>query len=123
MAAALTLTLFTTNVLLTGPAMASAKEGGGGGSVSQEKVSTGDSSLNKEINKFYSCVSRTHKDPPTLEKVDSCYYEGVGGSGSIGINGTSGSDPSADRSTGTVSGTGTTSITPSTTTSSHHKHG
>ena len=128
MVAALTLTLFTTSLSLTGPAMASGR-GGGGGSVSQEKVSTGDSSLDKGINKFYSCVSKTHQDPPTIEKVDNCYYQGVDGSGgSIGINSNSGGCLSADSSTGivtgTVTGTGSGSTAPSLTSSSHHhKHG
>ena len=120
--AALILTLFTTSLFL-GASMVSAK--GGGGSVSQEKVSTGYSGLNKGINNFYSCVSKTHKDPPTIEKVDSCYYKGVGGSSSIGTNGTSSSGSSADSLTGTLTGTDATSTAPSSTStgSHHHKHG
>ena len=59
--------------------MASSK---GGGSVAQERVSTGNSNLDKEINKFYNCISKTHQDPPSIEKVDSCYYQGLGGSDS-----------------------------------------
>jgi len=101
--------------------MVSAK--GGGGSVSQEKVSTGDSGLNKGINNFYSCVSKTHKDPPTIEKVDSCYYKGVGGGSSIGTNGTSSGGSSTDSLTGTLTGTDATSTAPSSTSTGHHKHG
>ncbi len=92
-----------------GPVMASSK---GGGSVTQEKVSTGDPSLDKQINKFYSCISKTHQDPPTIEKIDSCYYQGVGGSG-----GTSSAD------IGIGIGGEASSTPPSTSISSHHKHG
>ena len=90
-----------------GPAMASSK---GGGSVTQEKVSTGDSGLDKQINTFYSCISKTHQDPPTIEKVNSCYYQGVGGSG-----GTSSADIGI--------GSGDSSTPSSTSASHHHKHG
>ena len=107
---AFTLSLLMISLPFIGPAMASSK---GGGSVTQEKVSTGDSGLDKQINKFYSCISKTHQDPPTIEKVDSCYYQGVGGSG--GVGGTSSAD------TGIGSGD---SSTPSSTSASHHyKHG
>ena len=68
---AVTLSLLTASVTVISPAMASSK---GGGSVVQTKVSTGNSGLDKEINKFYSCISKTHQDPPTIEKVDNCYY-------------------------------------------------
>lgn len=61
--------------------MASSK---GGGSVAQEQVRTGNSSLDKEINKFYSCISKTHQDPPSIEKVDNCYSQALGGSGIAG---------------------------------------
>jgi hypothetical protein len=67
--------------------MASSK---GGGSVAQEQVNTGNSNLDKEINKFYSCISKTHQDPPSIEKVDNCYSQALGGSG-IG-DGSSASD-------------------------------
>jgi hypothetical protein len=58
--------------------MASSK---GGGSVAQEQVNTGNSNLDKEINKFYSCISKTHQDPPSIGKVDNCYSQALGGSG------------------------------------------
>jgi len=51
---------------------------GYGGPVIQEPVTTGNSHLDKAINKFYNCISKTHEDPPTIEKVDNCYYNTVG---------------------------------------------
>src|SRR5947209_14852677 len=80
-ATAITLSLLTTGITINTPAFASSK---GGGSVAQEQVSTGNSNLDKEINKFYSCISKTHQDPPSIEKVDNCYYQGLGGSDSGG---------------------------------------
>ncbi|MFZ0511728.1 MAG: hypothetical protein WAM14_08995, partial [Candidatus Nitrosopolaris sp.] len=53
---------------------------GGAGPVIQEPVNTGNSQLDKAINKFYHCISHTHEDPPTIEKVDNCYYQTLGGS-------------------------------------------
>jgi hypothetical protein len=76
-ATAITLSLLTTSITIITPAMASSK---GGGSVAQEQISTGNSNLDKEVNKFYSCISKTHQDPPSIEKVDNCYYQGLGGS-------------------------------------------
>jgi hypothetical protein len=37
--------------------------------------------LDKAINKFYYCLSHTHEDPPTVQKVDGCYYQTVGSNG------------------------------------------
>lgn len=100
--AGITLSILTTNISLTTPAMASSK---GGGSVAQEQVNTGNSNLDKELNKFYSCISKTHQDPPSIEKVDNCYSQALGG---IGIgDGSSAGD--------SVTGAGT-----SPTTSYHH---
>jgi hypothetical protein len=48
---------------------------GGVGPVIQEPVDTGNSQLDKAINKFYHCISHTHEDPPTIDKVDNCYYQ------------------------------------------------
>jgi hypothetical protein len=59
-------------------AMAASKVNGGTtttGPVVQEQVNTGNPSLDKEINKFYSCISKTHQDPPTRQIVDNCYYQ------------------------------------------------
>jgi len=77
---AITLSLLITSITFTTSAMASSK---GGGSVAQEQVRTGNSSLDKEINKFYSCISKTHQDPPSIEKVENCYSQALGGSGTI----------------------------------------
>ena len=62
--------------------MASSK---GGGSVAQEQVNTGNSNLDKEINKFYSCISKTHQDPPSIGKVDNCYSQALGGSDNVAL--------------------------------------
>ena len=74
-AAAITLSFSTISMVLTIPAMASSSKGGG--SVDQEKVNTGNPNLDKQINKFYSCISKTHQDPPTIEKVYNCYYQSL----------------------------------------------
>ena len=54
---------------------------GGAGPVIQEPVDTGSPHLDKAINKFYNCLSHTHEDPPTIQKVDGCYYQTVGSNG------------------------------------------
>src|SRR2546426_5174626 len=102
LATAITLSLLTTGITINTPAMASSK---GGGSVAQEQVNTGNSNLDKEINKFYSCISKTHQDPPSIEKVDNCYSQALGG---IGIG-----DGSSAGDSG-VTGAGTSHTT------SHH---
>jgi hypothetical protein len=110
MAATITLSLLITCVSLTTPAMASSKGSrAGGGAVTQEQVNTGNSNLNKEISKFYSCISKTHQDPPTIEKVDSCYYQVLGGIGSSGASNYG------------VAGPSTSQASTSTSTSDHHK--
>src|SRR5437764_4473459 len=57
----------------------------GGASVIQEQVNTGNPILDKEINKFYSCISKTHQDPPSKQIVDDCYSQnsiaGISGAG------------------------------------------
>jgi hypothetical protein len=50
-----------------------------GSAVIQLPVNTGDPTLDKQINKFYSCVSKTHLDPPSKDQVGSCYFQFVGG--------------------------------------------
>jgi len=107
-ALAVTLSLLTTSFAVVSPAMASSK---GGGSVVQEKVSSGNSGLDKNINSFYSCISKTHQDPPTREKVDNCYYQTVTGGSN---NGGSASDTTAG-GTSSPSTTGSTNNHP-------HKH-
>ena len=52
---------------------------GGSGPVIQEQVDTGNLHLDKAINKFYNCLSHTHEDPPTVQKVDVCYHQTLGG--------------------------------------------
>ena len=86
-AAAVTLSLLTTSTALTTPAVASSK---GGGSVVQEQVNTGNSGLDIEINKFYNCISKTHQDPPSINKVDNCYSQAFGGGYSGGSTTNSG---------------------------------
>jgi hypothetical protein len=53
----------------------------GTGPVIQEPVDTGNQHLDKAINKFYNCLSHTHEDPPTIQKVDDCYYQTLGSNG------------------------------------------
>ena len=52
---------------------------GGMGPVIQEPVDSGNHHLDKEINKFYNCLSHTHADPPTVQQVDDCYYQTLNG--------------------------------------------
>jgi len=54
---------------------------GGAGPVIQEPVDTGNHDLDKAVNNFYNCLSHTHEDPPTVQKVDDCYYQTVGSNG------------------------------------------
>jgi len=129
----MTIFLLTNSITLTTPAMASNK---GGGSVTQEQVSTGNSNIDKEINKFYSCISKTHQDPPSIGKVDNCYSQTLGGGATSGGITTSDTNPTstsgssshhhkhgASTSNGDVAGTGTgTPILPtSAPISQHHK--
>ena len=65
------LSILTTNIS-NNFAMAASN---GGAFVVQEQVSTGNVNLDKEINKFYHCVSKTHEDPPSIQSVDNCYYQ------------------------------------------------
>jgi len=92
---AITLSILTSNISFTTPAMALSK---GSGSVIQEQVNTGNSNLDKQINKFYSCISKTHQDPPSIEKVDNCYSQALGGSGIGGGSGSGSSVTGVDTS-------------------------
>jgi hypothetical protein len=56
-------------------AIAASSVNGGGASVIQEQVNSGNPNLDKEINKFYSCISKTHQDPPSKQIVDDCYSQ------------------------------------------------
>ena len=79
------LSILTTNIS-NNFAMAASN---GGAFVVQEQVSTGNVNLDKEINKFYHCISKTHEDPPTIEKVDNCYYQTSIGDHQTSTGGTS----------------------------------
>ena len=68
------LSIITANTS-TNFAMAASSGNGGGASVVQEQVNTGNPNLDKEINNFYSCISKTHQDPPSIQIVDNCYYQ------------------------------------------------
>jgi hypothetical protein len=76
------LSILTTNIS-NNFAMAASN---GGALVVQEQVSTGNLSLDKEINKFYHCISKTHDDPPSIQSVDNCYYQTSTGGTSDGGN-------------------------------------
>jgi hypothetical protein len=65
------LSILTTNIS-NNFAMAASN---GGAFVVQEQVSTGILNLDKEINKFYHCISKTHADPPSIQSVNNCYYQ------------------------------------------------
>jgi len=82
------LSILTTNIS-NNFAMAASN---GGAFVVQEQVSTGNVNLDKEINKFYHCISKTHEDPPTIEKVDNCYYQTSIGDYQTSTGGTSDDD-------------------------------
>ena len=75
------LSLLTTNNTVNSSMAASKGNGGASaGSIIQELVNTGNPTLDKEINKFYSCISKTHQDPPSIRIVDNCYYQtSIGG--------------------------------------------
>jgi len=69
------LSIMTTNWYFNSALAVSIGNGGGGASVIQEQVNTGNANLDKQINKFYSCISKTHQDPPTIQIVDNCYSQ------------------------------------------------
>jgi hypothetical protein len=96
---AVTLSMLLSSIAAISPVMASKK---GGGSVVQLQASTGNSGLDNKINKFYSCISKTHQDPPTIEKVDNCYYQTIGGgTNNGGASGVSSTDTGGVSSTAT----------------------
>ena len=84
------LSILTTNISIN-LAMAASK---GGAFVVQEQVSTGNLNLDKKINKFYHCISKTHEDPPSIQTVDNCYYQTSIGYYQTSIGGISGGDNS-----------------------------
>ena len=68
------LSVLTTNWYFK-PVMAVSIGNTGGAFVIQEQVNTGNPVLDKEINKFYSCISKTHQDPPIIQIVDNCFSQ------------------------------------------------
>lgn len=105
------LLLTTTSLAIT---VVGSSKAVGGGSVVQEKINSGDPTLDKKINRFYSCISRTHQDPPSIEKVDNCYYQTLGAIGSSGLSSTHNYG---------ITGYSTSTTSISSSTSNHHKHG
>jgi hypothetical protein len=67
-----------------------------GSAVIEVPVNTGDPTLDKQITKFYSCVSKTHLDPPSKDQVAGCYFQFVGGDS--GTSQSSGSDATSKHS-------------------------
>lgn len=61
--------------------------------VVQEQVNTGNPNVDKQINEFYHCISRTHEDPPSIQTVDNCYYQNSGGYYQSSIGGTASAHP------------------------------
>jgi hypothetical protein len=52
------------------------------GPVIQEAVNTGNPELDKQVNKFYGCISKITHEPqePGKAEVDNCYFQIFGGS-------------------------------------------
>ena len=71
------------------------------GPVIQEAVNTGNPELDKQVNKFYVCISKITNEPQEPDKahVDSCYFQIVGGS----INNSSGITSPLNESPSSVS--------------------
>ncbi|PWU79447.1 MAG: hypothetical protein DLM72_17325 [Candidatus Nitrosopolaris wilkensis] len=77
--------LMTNNFVSSSMAASKGNGGAGAGPVVQEQVNTGNPALDKAINKFYSCISKTHQDPPSIQIVDDCYYQNsIGGTSGPG---------------------------------------
>ena len=69
-------------------AAALAVSSGSSGAVIQEAVTTGNPELDKQVNKFYGCISKITHEPQEPDKthVENCYFQNFGGS----INNSSG---------------------------------
>ena len=69
------------------------------GPVIQEAVNTGNPDLDKQVNKFYGCISKITHEPqePGKAEVDNCYFQIFGGgiSNSSGITSPSNESPSS----------------------------
>ncbi len=74
---------------------------GSSGAVIQEAVNTGNPELDKQVNNFYSCISKITHDPqePDKAQVDNCYFQIFGGS----INNSSGITSPLNESPSSVS--------------------
>lgn len=66
------ITLLVVTVLMSFPTYAFAHP-----RVTMEHPDTGSPELDKQINSFYDCLSRTHEDPPTLQQTDDCYNQTI----------------------------------------------
>jgi hypothetical protein len=75
------LSILTTNISINFAIAKRTHENGRAGPVIQEPVDTGNHHLDKAINKFYNCLSHTHEDPPTVQKIDDCHYQTLGNNG------------------------------------------
>ena len=71
------------------------------GQVIQEAVNTSNPELDKQVNKFYDCVSKITHEPqePGKAEVDNCYFQVFGG----GINSCSGITSPSNESLSSVS--------------------
>jgi hypothetical protein len=71
------------------------------GPVIQEAVNTGNPELDKQVNKFYGCISKITHEPqePGKAEVDNCYFQIFGGS----INNSSGITSPSNESLSSVS--------------------
>ena len=71
------------------------------GPVIQEAVNTGNPELDKQVNKFYGCISKITHEPqePGKAEVDNCYFQIFGGS----INNSSGITLPSNESPSSVS--------------------
>jgi len=69
-----------------------------GSAVIQLPINTGDPTLDKQIDKFYSCVSKTHLDPPSKDQVAGCYFQFIGGNRDNGNSQTRGRDTTSTHS-------------------------
>jgi hypothetical protein len=73
--------------------------GSGSGQVIQEAANTNNPELDKQVNKFYDCVSKITHEPqePGKAEVDNCYFQIFGGSinNSSGIASPSNESPSS----------------------------
>jgi hypothetical protein len=64
-------------IVISGLAVSS----GVAGPVIQEAVHTGNPELDKQVNKFYGCISKITHEPqePGKAEVDNCYFQIFGG--------------------------------------------